>query len=655
MKHTLLILITLSSHFFVLSQEYSHEFKKPTSFELKLTECDFDKDSPALILYDIGETSIVENREERLEMQFKHRRKIKIFNQGGYDYAEIEIPYYVKGYRKESIKDIEAYSYNLENGKLIISKLDPKHIYEEVINDRFRVKKFAFPAVKDGTIIEYKYTLHSPYLTDYKDWDFQQDIPVKYSNYKALMNPFYSYAWMLQGTKQLDYYDEYIEKGLPRYYAGLEYKHKVYDFTMKNMKAFNDEAFITSRDDYIIKINFQLTEIKPINGSTISYLTTWPELVNELLKDSDLGKFKKAIERKTTDFIQANQLQKESPLATIEAISEFVKDNYEWDGYQYYIPYKSAREFLEKKTGNCASINLMLAGLLNNAGFEAHPVLISTRKNGKIKVDYPFRESFNYLAVIVNIDEQKQLLIDATERNLPFHVLPTRCINESGLIVKKGDSQWISLLKEFPSAVQYNLTLDLNEQLDSLVGNFTFISTGYDAYLHRNNLHDNELSQKNYLQKQNIFMSGEAKSIKYEKVKQPFGIAFEGASPVESAFGKIYITPFASLPYKENPLKQTERTYPIDFTYAKKRTFNSFITIPEGYSVDYLPKQKVINEKDFSLSYKAEVNGTQLTIIGSYEFKKAIYSPEEYKLLKYYFNKIIESFNDKIVLKILES
>ncbi len=655
MKSVFFYILLLATSLAAIAQDYSYEFKKITSNEVNLKSYEKDKDAPALILYDIGKTSIIENHDGGLELQFEHRRKIKIFNQAGYEYAEIELPFYVKNYKKEQVVDIEAYTYNQTETGVIRTPLEPSKIYEEAINDRWRVKKFAFPKVKDGSIIEYKYKFITPHITDYQDWEFQQDIPVKYSKYEALMNPFYSFAWYLQGATKFNTFRDYVEEGLPQYYAGIEYKHKVYEFGMIDIPAFYDEGYITSRNDYIMKINFQLAEINHPNGAKIQVLSTWPKLAKNMLSKQDLGGFKNSVERKANKMLEEINLTETDELKITEIISEYIKSNYEWNGRYGYIPIQTAKEFLSTKSGNCSEINLLLTGLLNEAGITAYPVLISTRSNGKIKIDYPYLETFNYLAVLADFSNGKSLLLDATERNLPYHILPTRCINDDGLVLRKDQEQWASLISEYPSSIKYNLIMKLNENLDSLDGENSIISDGYIAFFHRNKLHDNYTAQKKYFTKKDIYLKSKAKSLNFDRKNLPFTLAFRSSTPVENVFDKIYISPFAKIPPEENPFKQPERKYPIDFTYANKRIFNSYITIPEGYTTDFLPEGKEIHEPNFNLSYRIVVNDNIIQIQAEYEFTKAVYEANEYSLLKQYFNQIVKKLNEKIVLKKLDS
>jgi hypothetical protein len=113
---------------------------------------------------------------------------------------------------------------------------------------------------------------------------------------------------------------------------------------------------------------------------------------------------------------------------------------------------------------------------------------------------------------------------------------------------------------------------------------------------------------------------------------------------------KIYLAPFLNENNFDNPLKQNFRTYPVDMIYPKKRKFNSTITIPEGYKVDYLPNAMKINNQLFELNYLVNSNAGKLLISFDYYFKKAVYQPIDYERVKYFFDEVIKKGNEKIVL-----
>ena len=58
---------------------------------------------------------------------------------------------------------VAASTYNLENGQVSATQLDKQDIYTTRTDRRHSEKKFTLPAVKEGSIIEYTYTITSDY------------------------------------------------------------------------------------------------------------------------------------------------------------------------------------------------------------------------------------------------------------------------------------------------------------------------------------------------------------------------------------------------------------------------------------------------------------------------------------------------------------
>ena len=54
--------------------------------------------------------------------------------------------------------------------------------------------KFAFPGVKEGVIIECKIIIVSDFYLKLRDWTFQRDIPVRYSDYRTHIPQFFFYS-----------------------------------------------------------------------------------------------------------------------------------------------------------------------------------------------------------------------------------------------------------------------------------------------------------------------------------------------------------------------------------------------------------------------------------------------------------------------------
>lgn len=633
-----------------VSYTYSTNFHDVTQWEVNLKSHEENPSANAVVIYNIGKTNMILNDKESYDLLFEHRKKIKILEESGIGQSFVEIPFYVGGTSKEEVIDIEGYTYNYDigSGKLNETKLGQSNI-RLLSRKAWSVYRINFPNVKKGSIIEFRYKIKSPFKIAYKDWEFQTEIPVYYSRYEAGTVNDFKYGWDLQGSLKLDSIVEIDLTKDSKPFIGEVHNHKIEVFVMKDIPAFTDIAYITTKKDFISKLNFQLLEASQPNGSMVKVVSTWPNVNRELLTNPEMSKFIKLSQKKANEFVKSVDLSDLKQTQLIETLVNYIKKNYKWNGYKSYLPNKSAKVFLDIKTGGCAEINLFLLSLIKEVGLEAYPILLSTRENGLINPKYPLLEPFNYLAIYVK-HNKGSLVIDGTEPNLSYNLIPSRCINGKGLIVDKSKEEWVSLSTTAPSTIKCNLSLSLNEQKDSLKGKYSIIATGYDGYIYRNKFYDKPGNQTKYFRKKGINISGKGNSYNYLNKSKPFTLSFKGVSPTENFFGKLYISPFAGLPFATTPLKHEKRNYPVDLTYPQKRYFTSFLNVPEGYEIEHLPKNKAIDNKLVKIHYHVIVSNGVINIEGEYTFKKSIYAVSEYQELRKYYESIIQSFNEKIVL-----
>ena len=589
-KTNLTILLFVLILFTIQGQALPKDFGDVSMDEVELKQDARYKDVEAIVLSDFAKSHFVRTGSS-FEVVFERTTRIKIFSDAGIKWAEVEIPFYQDGNVYEKISDIEANSYNNENGLIVKTSLDASNTFNEKLNNSWNVKKLAVPNVKEGTVIEYKYSISSEYMFNLRDWEFQWRIPVVYSEYQVAMIPFYEYSWLLQGPKKLDSQTSQIDKTTNREYGSIYYQDMVHNFVMKDIPPFDSEEFIASSNDYIIKLDFQLAKVNYTNGSSFNIMSTWEELNKELLKHKDFSKYMQKSEKLAPKILDTKELSLKSDKEKFDQVMQYVKRNYNWDkGHGKYTS-KSPDKFIQEKFGNCADINLFTIALLNASGIEAKPVLISTRANGKIKYNYPFSHFFNYVVIQANIDGEK-VLTDATETLSLNNRLPTRCLNDKGLVVQK----------------------DIVESKDYVVA-------------------DSSILVQNQTD-----------------IEKPYVLTYKQTSMSEVVNDKIYVSPLLSESILENPLKQKERTYPVDMIYPEKRIFNSTILIPEGFKVDYIPAEQTINNDLFELKYRVNSDDNKIAVTFDYYFKRSVYSSNEYSLIKSYFNEIVKRGNEKIVL-----
>jgi hypothetical protein len=648
MKRAFIIMYLFCLVKITVAQNYVHEFGKYSNEEFQLQQYAKDPTAEAVVIYDIGSSHFIRN-DDGFQVVFERKMKIKIFNKAGLKWAQISIPYYEESNKYEEIMELKGNTYNYENGQVRISALDPNNVFNEKYNEHWYDRKFAMPDVKEGSVIEISYKIQSPYLFNFRNWDFQNKIPVIYSEYTVFMIPFYAYTNILQGANKFDSFRSYETSSYSSPLGSINYQDKAYCYVMKELPAFKDESFITSANDYIIKLDFQLSQLHRPDGSTQAIMTTWPKLSEEMIDNESFGKYVNNSKKRAKEIVDGMQIATKPAMGKAKDIEGYVKTKFNWNGYSDKYASKSVKEFLTSKTGNCADINLFLTGMLNAAGIEAYPVILSTRSHGKIKLDYPFSHFFNYVIVMAKIDSLL-ILLDATEPLSNFSEIPSRCINDGGLIIQKNKTEWVKLQSTSNSDISYNFDLRLTTNKDSINQYCKLMTTGYEAIDYRRKFSTAYKDLKIKLMGNNSLSGDSLKPIDLDQIEKPFEIDFNSKVQLESIEDKIIISPFCGFTITENPLKQPVRTYPVDFVYRKSYKFQSIIAIPTGYKLMTLPEDLKINNSLVQVVYATDVQKKDTVIvIGSYVFKKDVYPISDYSNLKSCFNGIVDKFNEKLV------
>lgn len=635
----------------VYAQRITPTFGTLSDGEPSLKAPENEPDADAVVIFDIGDSKFFSEGADGFVIRFTRTRRIKVLTRAGFRHAEVSIPYYQEDRNNtEKVEGPEAMTYNLENGHIIMRKLDPATVYDEQLSPKWRVKKFVLPDVKENTIIEYRYTVESPFFFNLPDWKFQSDVPTQYSEYSVGMTPFYEYDFIAQGIEKFDYQNS--QPVFPKKsFGGIRYNDQVTTFALKNIPSFKDESFISSPEDYIMKIDLQLSKMNRLDGTYKEYRTTWLALNKSLLEHEDFGKYFNAA-RRLAKGILGKELASvaESPdgKKKHEAIIAFVRQQIQWNGINSQFTHRSPKDVFSQKTGNAAEINLLLAALLTEAGADAHLVILSTRDHGKIRKEYPFDHYFNYVLVFIN--GERPFLADGTENQLALDRIPARCINGQGLIVSKELENWVNLETKAPSVEDVNLTITLTPSTSSAQVTGTVQSTEYTALNLRKSFQNDTAKIREYLNDKLQLSAWKTSSINYEDPSRPYVITFKGTTPIETAGTKLIFTPFLDFPLRENPFLKEHRSFPVDFTYPRTSQLTCTLILPVNYQLEALPESQTMDNEMMKITYSGALRENVLTIQASYMLKKSVYTTTEYARLRTYFGIVARDFNRSLAI-----
>ncbi|TXH28684.1 MAG: DUF3857 domain-containing protein, partial [Cyclobacteriaceae bacterium] len=477
MKLVSLLALVLCFTYGATAQKAPIKFGEVPMEDLKMTYYDKDSSAAAVVLVDYGEAYITIMSSD-VKMTIERHVRIKILRKEGLKWGDVAILLRQSGSSEERITTLKANTYNLVDGKIAITKLEKDGIFKDKYNRNFTQQKFTMPDVKEGSVIEYTYKISSDFWTYFPNWQFQRTIPTRWSEYWAMMPRSFHYEKYMQG-----YLTVAVNETKDTYVDGVDVI--AHHWVVKNAPAFKEEPFMTSEEDFISRINFALAYINFPGRPTQEIMGSWAKLNKVLTEDDDFGR---VIERSgfLRDIVTAVTANLTDPVQKIEAIHRYVKENVEWDGTEDYYP-GDLKKILEKKQGTSGDINVLLASMLDKAGIPVDMVLLSTRSHGFIRQAYPMTRQFNYIICAARLQD-KVLLLDATEKHLPYTAIPERCLNGQGLVISKTNHGWINI--EPKTKAKSTISVDLKVSADAEInGTINISDDGYNALRTRKEYH----------------------------------------------------------------------------------------------------------------------------------------------------------------------
>lgn len=584
---------------------------------------------------------------------FVHKR-IKIYKSSALDRGNFSIPLYNKSSANgELISNFKGITYNIENGKMVKDDLSRKSIVQEKVTDTYSQKKISMPNVKEGSVIEYQYQLTTPLnvLNSPRTWYFQTDIPVKSSQLDITIPSHFYYQVMMGGYLSLDL-NERENVTVDMSNATLNTNGTRYLFGVKNAPAFKDEKFITTESDYISKIDFELSSISIPNQLEQNFNESWESLDQTLLASESWGKnfsSSKDIRELAAKYQGLNSDEEKT-----KAILNYVTRNIKWNDEIRLWGKENAKRVLEDKTGNSSQLNILLCSILREAGIEANPVIMSTRKNGRINTTYPLLDRFNNTIVAVKLGEEWKFM-DATYPLSKPGELPERCLVGIGRMITKDKGEFVEIKANDRYSEMTVVKAKIYPEDGKIVGDYSESASGilghalkvmYKESGEEELVKSIKASQEDW-NIENVELENFDKDASSVTIKAHFEQEEGGVMP-----DMIYMPAILISKVEENPFKKKERMFPVNFGHKTSKTFQAEYEIPEGFQVEALPQSISLampaGEGRFMFTVQEKEN--KIVVMSRIVLKKSEYTANEYPYLKEFYAKIVEKHAEQIVL-----
>ncbi|MEP6674889.1 MAG: DUF3857 domain-containing protein [Ferruginibacter sp.] len=621
--------------------------------DMKMTDCDFDKGAEAYKLIDYASIHY-ERGVDLFKLVTERRVRIKIFKEKGLSYANVKIPFYSRN-NDEKILKVEAASYNLDAaGNIITTTADKKSVYTNQVNKNRSELIIAFPEVKAGTIIEYKYRLESDYFQYIDDWYFQDEIPTRLSQFELRAPKLFHFREdpfiYMNAEKKTDEEDEFITLG-----AGDNYKIPmlIKSYILRNVPGIHDEPYQPTKKDYMQHLSFQLSQINYGNGDIKDISNSWQDVQKRLNENEDFGdEFKKDIPN--TEGIVSDAKNCTDSICRMVKVYNAVRNSMNWNNIEFIYSTQGIRTAWDKKTGNTADINIILIKLLQQVGINARPILFSTKDNGIINTFYPSEKQFNSVMAYVKIAGHNYIL-NAADKYNPYQLVPYEVANTNGFLMDDENGKWIVAgdpSQKYKQFVAVHAEIDSNGIMkgDAVVNSYDYAKSGRT----KNWLEDKGGFKDHYFIKpyNNIVLTElEVNNAKADSFPLEQKLKFSMSLNSSGEYRYFNLNLFSGL--NSNPFVADERQTDIDFNFRQEYTLYGNYTIAEGYKFDELPKNISMIMPDTSIVFSrfisAEDNALSVRI--NLEFKRSFYSAQNYDYFKEFYKKLFDRLNEQIVIK----
>lgn len=563
---------------------------------LLLDHCSFEPAADIMILKDEAELAVNNDYTIRLDrhLVFKFFKEARIDKKLA-EAVFYQSPFFEKYYRI-SLRTVELDP----TTKAVIlrdhsSKVTSLHI------DQLGIK------VKSGALLEISYSINFPYDEKIADWRFQSDYPTELSSLKILMPEPFQIKETLEGN-----YKPEVQRSseslkpvrLNNQTQSLKLSERFYQFNQ--LPTLMAEPFADISRGQLARMRFHVVSVTRGGDlknefaeeqvqHIIENLSVRPDFLLRLAAPLEVKDYDKRI-RSISD-------SKEK----LARIYDLVRRHISWNRVDSLAAGRTLAKIWADKKGNSTEINLVLVKLLQTYGFEASPLIVSTRANGPIDTNEVSVNDFNRTVAHVRL-AGKSIVLDATGRFNDFPSLPASILNTRGLLISMDKDRWVEL-KDTNGLYRNNVTL-----LGHLSGDTSFLtnvyvnSFGYAKPEHVEILETDSLKGlRKYFERGNKKIQLKHFIVANEYIDtlplaQEFDIRIH-LSKNDNLAG--FVTTWFSIPDTLFTISEN-RTADINFGFRQQYDLVSEFTFPSNYEIYLLPNNVQLSALNGSVHFERE-------------------------------------------------
>ncbi|MCW3128324.1 MAG: hypothetical protein JWO03_3982 [Bacteroidetes bacterium] len=646
-KYLIIIFICLCSSTAIFANNGPHgefpEWGKVTMEELKMTECSFEKNADAFLLYDLCEVYFAnmdeaEFKSGKFRITNAYYQRYKIFTANGTRKANRDAVLKIND--NEELKNIKGVCYELVNGQIKKTELKPEDIHTTKLSENEQEVSFTIPGVSPGCVFEWRYDKMQDVTYTLPSWYFTTDVPSGVCRltvgFLSCMNYYedkHASIDSIHITSEPFISDIDVPAKFVESYGGFKHLHgKAVSYTTNNLKSYNIEPYTNTPANYLTWIGFQFSGYdKPF--SQTGYYPDFSSVSNYFFRSPiyQANVAKNPIPKRQMAALIHDDMSDEDKA---RVIYDFVRKNVGWVGGGGITPSHLNADIWRNKSGTWPDISVLLISALRSVGIKAYPMIIGSRHNPVMNKVHPLLDDYIGLDVLVDLDDAGEVVLDATDRHLPFGEPDVDQVNTSGLVLMDKDIHyWFAIEDKVESLEDISIDADYDET-GKITGTMRLAYTNHSGtYMIKAKKADNQEIINEYLKYElpNATVEEVSDSIDESSATFIYRVRFS-AQTVSDNDGNIFMSVASVFGSTANPFADKSRIADIDFGFRHKTRVKMTVHIPESYSVDALPASASTSMPDTSAIFTstAEVKGNKLILTQALEHRKSVIKASDY-------------------------
>lgn len=622
-------------------------FGKVSKEELEMTEYKPDSAAVAVVLYENRNIQVDLSAGGAFVKDVDVHMRIKILKEEGTEWGDFSVMKYVSQSVPEIVTGIEVVTYNLENDKVVPTKMSREFIYTEDVSSSFQKISFYAQEVKVGSVIEMKYSIHSDRFWEIDDVYFQKTIPVNWVESQVSIPGCFTFNKKLHGSLPVQY-DSKLE---PKNLFGYQYEMVVDKFVAVDLPAFKYEPYIYYPRQYFSFVTYDIRSLRLPGMDTKYYGVSWDDVDNTYVNSQIMTRFRAQCQFKE----QVAALPEEgTDIEKIASAVSLVKDNVVWDEKYKVFP-EPVGQVVKARSGSNADINCLIAGCLREMGYTVDMVLIKMRSSGMLLDFQPERNPYDTFILRVTGSDGSQYYLDGGSPHGYINVLPPDLLVTNARLVRPNvPGEWVDLTRLTRNGTTMTVATTLTDDL-RLSGEYTCKETGNTSYSTKESYSESD-DEQDYISEIETDLAIEIDDITFGQMKE-----YSSSSQTEYKFHKdldasgdfVYINPFLVKFHSADTFQSLQREFPIDFPFTYSLTYIFTFTIPAGYAVDQIPENRIFKFQPLASTARCSctVNGNTVQMVYNFSQNKMVCGPEYYQDIRSYWKLLADIYDVVLVLK----